>query len=128
MENLLEKVPECTEAIADKFGDDALISNALGERGKKVHLVQRVKAESDMAVAAASILARAGFLRKLDELSEAAGVILPKGGGDQTDEPASRLAVAGGREHLGKFAKLHFRNTYKALGIEPPPKPVWQKH
>ena len=128
LENLLEKTPECTEAIADKFGDDSLICKALGERGKKIHLIQRVKAESDMAVAAASILARAGFLRKLDELSELAGIVLPKGGGEQTDEPASRLAVSGGREHLGKFAKLHFRNTYKALGEEPPPKPVWQKH
>ena len=128
LENLLEKVPECSEAIADKFGDDALICNALGERGKKVHLVQKVRAESDMAVAAASILARAGFLRKLDELSEQAGVVLPKGGGAQTDEPAARLAVTGGREYLGKFAKLHFRNTYKALGAEPPPKPVWKKY
>lgn len=127
LENLLEKVPDCTEAIADKFGDDSLICNALGERGKKIHLVQKVKAESDIAVAAASILARAGFLRKLDELSETAGLTLPKGGGEQTDEPASRLAVAGGREYLGKFAKLHFRNTYKALGMEPPPKPVWKK-
>ena len=128
LENLLEKVPECSEAIADKFGDDALICNALGERGKKVHLVQKVRAESDMAVAAASILARAGFLRKLDELSKQAGVVLPKGGGAQTDEPAARLAVTGGREYLGKFAKLHFRNTYKALGTEPPPKPVWKKY
>lgn len=128
LENLLEKVPGCTEAIADKFGDDSLICSALGERGKKIHLIQRVKAESDMAVAAASILARAGFLRKLEELSGEAGFSLPKGGGDQTDEPASRLAVSGGKELLGKFAKLHFRNTYKALGIEAPPKPVWKKH
>ena len=126
LENLLEKSPECTEAIADKFGDDSLICNALGERGKKVHLIQRTKAESDMAVAAASILARSAFLRKLDELSQLAGFPLPKGGGDQTDDPASRLAVSGGKELLGKFAKLHFRNTYKAMGVEPPPKPVWQ--
>lgn len=128
LENLLEKAPECKEAVADKFGDDSLILNALGERGKKVHLVQRVRAEDDMAVAAASVLARAGFLRKLEELSAAAGFQLPKGGGDQTDDPAARLAVAGGKEYLGKFAKLHFRNTYKAMGQNPPPKPVWHKH
>lgn len=127
LENLLEKVPQCKEAIADKFGDDALIRNALGERGKRIHLVQKVRAESDIAVAAASILARAGFLRKLEELSENAGFPLPKGGGEQTDVPAAKLAVSGGREYLGKFAKLHFRNTYKALGEEPPPKTAWHK-
>ncbi len=58
LENLLQQV-DCSLAIADQFGDEQLILNALQEKGKQIRLVQRTKAESDLAVAAASILARA---------------------------------------------------------------------
>ncbi len=125
LENLLERVPECTAALADKFGDDSLIRNALGPKGRAIELVQHTKAESDIAVAAASVLARAAFLRKLAVLSKEAGITLPKGAGPGVDEAASRLAVSGGAELLGKFAKMHFRNAYKALGLPPPPKTEW---
>ena len=58
IENLLELHPETRHAISDKFADESVVRRALMERGKKIQLVQRTKAESDMAVAAASIIAR----------------------------------------------------------------------
>lgn len=125
LENLLEKVPECKEALADKFGNDQLILNALGERGRTIKLIQRTKAESDMAVAAASVIARAGFLHKLESLGKEAGIHLPKGAGEQVDRCAAELVGKGGEELLARYAKMHFRNAYKALGKTPPPKKVW---
>lgn len=128
LENLLDKVPECTEAIADQFGDEHLILSALKEKGSKIHLIQRTKAESDMAVAAASVIARAGFLRRLEDLGKLAGGTLPKGAGEQVDLRAAELAQKGGAELLSQFAKMHFRNSYKALGLPPPPKKEFTAH
>ena len=60
LENILAQT-ECTLAISDQFGDERFILNALLEKGKSIQLIQRPKAEDDLAVAAASILARSNF-------------------------------------------------------------------
>jgi len=57
IENLLAKKPECPRALSDKFADSKVIERALLQHGQKIRLEQRTKAESDLAVAAASILA-----------------------------------------------------------------------
>ncbi len=116
LENLLAKAPECTDALADKFGDERLIQNALMECGRKITLRQQTKAESDIAVAAASILARAEFVRRMDELGKTAGITLPKGAGGKVDEAAAEVVRNGGKNLLRSVAKMHFRNAEKALG------------
>jgi ribonuclease HIII len=58
IENLLEKVPDCPRALSDQFGPEQQIQRALQQKGRQIKLEQRHKAESDVAVAAASILAR----------------------------------------------------------------------
>lgn len=121
LENLLQNVPECSRALADKFGDEQLILRALNERGRKIRLDQRTKAESDIAVAAASIMARAQFVRSMEKLSEVSGVKLPKGAGEPVDETARSLFEKGGRELLETVSKMHFKNAYKAQGLPPPP-------
>jgi len=68
LENLLEKVPECSSVLADKFGNERFIKNALMEKGKQIEVRQETKAESDIAVAAASILARDRFVTAMKEL------------------------------------------------------------
>ena len=118
-------MPECTSALADQFGDERLILNALNEKGRKIHLDQRTKAESDVAVAAASIMARAQFVRMVEKLGEEAGMVLPKGAGVQVDETAAKLFEKGGRALLEKTAKIHFRNAYKAMGLPIPEKKPW---
>ena len=115
LENLLQQV-ECDLAIADQFGDERLILNALQEKGKQIRLVQRTKAESDLAVAAASILARAEFLQRLDRLSQELNTTLPKGA-SLAVELAGRMVVKKyGRDRLGTVAKLHFKTTKQVLG------------
>ncbi len=78
LENLLQQV-DCDLAIADQFGDERLILNALQDKGKQIRLVQRPKAESDVAVAASFILARAEFLQRLRKLSQELKTTLPRG-------------------------------------------------
>lgn len=114
LENLLEQV-DCPLAIADQFGDERFVLNALLEKGKKIQLVQRTKAEEDLAVAAASILARAEFLHRLKRLSEEVGMTLPKGATHV--ELAARMVVKKhGEAKLGMVAKLHFKTTKSVLG------------
>lgn len=85
------------------------------EAGRKITLRQRTKAESDIAVAAASVLARAEFVRRLELLSGNAGMVLPKGAGPAVDETAAELAGRGGRQLLSTLAKMNFRTAEKAL-------------
>ena len=58
IENLCALRPECPRALSDKFADVRVLQRALMEKGRSIVLDQRTKAESDYAVAAASILAR----------------------------------------------------------------------
>jgi ribonuclease HIII len=114
LENLLERVT-CERAISDQFGDERLILNALQEKGRKIVLEQRTKAESDLAVAAASILARAEFLIRLKRLSNEVGTTLPKGASPSVELAAKMIVKKHGRERLGTVAKLHFKTTQAVL-------------
>jgi len=114
LENLLEQVT-CELAIADQFGDERFILNALLEKGKRIRLVQRPKAEEDLAVAAASILARAEFLTRLKRLSDEVGTSLPKGASPAVELAARMVVKKHGRERLSTIAKLHFKTTLAVL-------------
>jgi len=114
LETLLERV-SCERAISDQFGDERLILNALQEKGRKIVLEQRTKAESDMAVAAASILARAEFLIRLKRLSEEVGTTLPKGASPAVELAARMVIKKHGQERLESVAKLHFKTTQAVL-------------
>ncbi len=116
LENLLERGVSCERAISDQFGDERLILNALQEKGRKIVLEQRTKAESDLAVAAASIVARAEFLIRLKRLSEEIGTTLPKGASPAVELAGKMIVKKHGRERLGTVAKLHFKTTKVVLG------------
>lgn len=118
LETLLERV-SCERAIADQFGDERLILNALQEKGRKIVLEQRTKAESDIAVAAASILARAEFLVRLKRLSGEIGTTLPKGASPAVELAGKMVVKKFGQERLGTVAKLHFKTTTAVLGETP---------
>ena len=110
IENILTKVP-CSQAITDQFGDRLYVVNALMKKGKAIELIQRPKAEEDLAVAAASILARAEFLKRLYFLSKDLGVDLPKGSSPLAEETGLKLVQLQGIEALAKAAKIHFKLT-----------------
>src|SRR2546427_2585153 len=115
IENLLEQVP-CDRVVADQFGDERFLKNALMAKGRTVTLIQKPRAEEEVAVAAASIIARAEFLRRLQELSTRSGVSLPKGASDAVITAGKEFVRRHGAEALGQVAKLHFRTTASVLG------------
>jgi ribonuclease HIII len=116
IENILEEVP-CTLAVTDQFGDQRFVINALMEKGRNIELEQRPKAEADMAVAAASILARSEFLRRLYYLSKAYKVELPKGSSPRSEEAGAELVRLYGSDVLNKVAKRHFKLTKRILDV-----------
>lgn len=111
LENVLEKVPSCPKAISDQFGSKGTVSRALMERGRRIVLEEHPRAEADIAVAAASILARAEFVLRMGKLAELAGFELPKGAGGHVEKCAIKLGQALGEEALGNYVKLHFKTT-----------------
>lgn len=117
IENLLDLCPQCPRMLSDKFADDRLINNALMEKGRQIKMEQMVRAESDVAVAAASILARDGFLNGMNKLNEIAGRELPKGAGPQVKTVAGELLTAHGPEIFRKIAKLHFKTWHEISGM-----------
>jgi ribonuclease HIII len=96
-------------AVVDQFGPAALMERALD--GSQLRLVQRPRAESVPAVAAASLVARAEFLAGLEELGQAFAVDLAKGAGEPADRAARAFVALHGPDQLGEVAKLHFKNA-----------------
>lgn len=114
IENLLQK-NEVDFVITDKFGEESFLRKTLFEKGKKATIYQKIHAESDIAVAAASILARAEFLKALKKLSLEVGFKLPKGA-THVEEPAKELVKKSGENILDFVAKKHFKTTKRVLG------------
>ena len=110
LSKVLQRQPQVHDALIDQFTPSDIVLRLLKLRFPTVGFAQRPRAEEDMAVAAASVLARARFLRTMETLSTAAGEELPKGGGDQSTACAQRLAVKLGKEALVNFVKQHFAN------------------
>lgn len=121
LENVLEKVPECKLALADKFGKEALIENALLAKGQKIELHQRTKGESDIAVAAASILARDEFIRRINQLGVSIDTVLPKGASLKVEEKVKEIIDEYGIDKLSFLGKTHFKTIAKALAVSEDP-------
>ncbi len=110
------KLQDCKLVISDQFANPAGLQRVLKTKGLDVVLESRVRAESDFAVAAASILARSAFLKGLERLGNEIGVPLLKGAGPQVDALAKKLAGRDGEDVLRTIAKTHFKTTIKVLG------------
>jgi ribonuclease HIII len=115
IESLLEKVPECPRALSDQFANPALLPKALQTRGRNIELIQRTKAESDPAVAAASILARDAFVKWLDHEGKALGLLLPKGVSQSVKDQARHIFQCMGSEGLSGVAKMHFKTSSEIM-------------
>lgn len=114
IENVLEQI-DARRVVTDQFGDERFVRQALLTRGRTIELEQRPRGEADPAVAAASILARAEFLRRLASLSAEWGLELRKGAGPPVEAAAAAFVARYGAEALGRVAKLHFKTTGRIL-------------
>ena len=114
IENICEN-HKCEYALSDKFGDESLIKSALMKNGRNIELHQMVKAESaDIAVAAASVLARATYVRKMSEMEEKYSLKFQKGCSDLVKVVAKDFILKHGKENLKEVCKMHFK-TYNEV-------------
>ena len=113
IENVLEK-QHCEYALSDKFGDESLIKSALMKNGRSIRLEQMCKAESDIAVAAASVLARATFVQKLQDMENIYGLKFQKGCSGLVKDGAKLFIEKYGKERLKEVCKAHFK-TYNEV-------------
>ena len=132
IENLMGKRyqmnPPPVKAISDQFAaSKSVIEKALMTQGKEIQLVQRHKAEEDIAVAAASILARDEFVKGIAKLEHQFQMKFPKGAGDLVDKAAKEFVGLRGAGVLQKVSKLHFRTALRAQGLPEPPKTEWRR-
>lgn len=130
IENLMglkyQMSPPPLRAISDQFAHSKeVIEKAIMYLGKGITLVQRHKAESDLAVAAASILARHEFVTRLGKLEKEYGVKLPRGASSAVESAAKDFIEKHSADHLSKVAKMHFRTSYRVRGLPEPPKVEW---
>lgn len=122
LRNVLQKIaPVKPDAILiDQFAEKNIYYRHIQTEKEIVreNVYFSTKAEGlHLSVAAASIIARYAFLKHWDELSEKAGIILPKGAGNKVDEAGAKLIRKHGEEALWQFAKVHFANTQKAKNL-----------
>jgi alkaline phosphatase len=115
IENLLEAVPDCPRAVSDQFGSKQQVERALMKKGRGITLEQRHRAESDLAVAAASIIAREMFLRALKDIETEHGVEIPKGASAAVREAAVELVRKHGPAILLETGKTHFKTADAVL-------------
>ena len=130
IENLAGKKPDCPRSLSDQFADARLIEQSLLRHGQKIEIEQRPRAESDIAVAAASILAREGFLNWMDREGKRLGMRLERGASPAVKSTAEKLVESKGPDALRQLAKVHFRTAHAVAPehfAEPPPRREWRR-
>ena len=130
IENLLAKKSDCPRALSDQFADARVIEQSLLQHGRKIDIEQRTKAESDVAVAAASILAREAFINWLERRGRELGLRLERGVSATVKEAAKKLVEINGPQVLRGLAKVHFRTAHEIAPDDyaaPPPRGNWRK-
>jgi ribonuclease HIII len=119
--------PLPVRAISDQFAaNPETVAKALMPLGRGVELIQKHRAEEDLAVAAASILARNEFVTRLAALEKRFEMTFPKGASAAVDAAAKEFISKHGVETLPKVAKMHFRTALRAQGLPEPPKTTWK--
>ncbi len=130
IENLLAKKSDCPRALSEQFADARVIEQSLLRHGRKIDIKQRTKAESDIAVAAASILAREAFINWLERRGKELGLRLERGVSANVKEAAKKLVEINGPRVLRGLAKVHFRTAHEIAPDDyaaPPPRGSWRK-
>ncbi|HSL00319.1 MAG TPA: hypothetical protein VK869_08265 [Rubrobacteraceae bacterium] len=111
-EILCDLEDEVEVAIVDSLGPGSGLDRH-APPGLRVEM--RPRAEDDVAVAAASVVARARYLEEMDRLSEVVGFELPRGS-THVREAVLRVHSERGMVGLEEVAKTHFSITERVLG------------
>jgi ribonuclease HIII len=113
---VVERVP-CQNVIVDQFADARYIQERLRacDRTRGLSIVQLPRAEANLAVAAASILARDAFIGWIAAAERRHGLRLPKGASSEVEAAARAFVQRHGPHALGSVAKLHFKTTQRVF-------------
>lgn len=118
LSKVLEQEPACKWILIDQFTKQTTLLEKLSKNWPQLeHVQQQPRAEEDIAVAAASVLARAAFLECMQELAAQAGLAeIPKGAGPAVNACAKKILAKVGPEGMANYVKLHFACS-KAIGL-----------
>ncbi len=111
---LVEKT-HCRKVVIDQFANESVVLDALKQKKLDLELTQRHRAESDLVVAASSILARAAFLQGLDNLSQLYKIQLPKGASKEVIRVGKAFCAQHSSSLLEEVAKLHFKTLQEII-------------
>jgi ribonuclease HIII len=107
----------CDSVVIDQFSSKkSRVLDELGDLGSKVKFTQFHKGESDIAVAAASIIARGIFLEEFEKLNSKYDFDFPKGASNVVDSAIS-FVQKHGKEELRNVAKVGFKTTQRILAL-----------
>ncbi len=110
----LQKQTDFQGVVIDKFASQSTLTTYSPKEFGKIRCIFREKAEDDLAVAAASILARAEFLKQMDFLSDKCGFALHKGASGLVKKDARKFIAKFSAEKLPFVCKTHFK-TYQEI-------------
>ena len=105
------KQGDCKNALCDQFGNASLLKNAMRAKNININLFQRPRAETNIAVACASILARYNYITQLQKMSDHFGFNFPKGSTRKVLDAGVKFVEEHGKDNLFSVCKLHFKVT-----------------
>lgn len=111
--------------MLDQFTKSPIVQKQL--KVEDFELKMMTKAEADPVVAAASVAARAEYVRRMKMLSDKYGETLLKGASAKVREQGKAIVKKFGKDALGDYAKLHFRTAFEVLDLPVPEKKEWKK-
>lgn len=110
IEQLIQRT-SCSDVIIDQFANERVVLTAIRRKNLKLNLTQRHRAEEDLVVAAASILARETFLLGLEKMAQEFRTSFPKGASKATIQAGRDFVHSYGKEALKNVSKLHFKTA-----------------
>ncbi|MEF9519788.1 ribonuclease HIII [Chlamydia crocodili] len=97
-------------AISDQFASsESVLLNALKKKNTDISVIQKVRAEQDIIVAAASILAREAFVTAMTKLEQRFSIKLPKGASAHVKTAGKSILKTHGKDVLSLVCKTHFK-------------------
>lgn len=101
--------------VVDRFSPSCPVSKRLHAVHPSLNVVEVPRAETHLAVAAASVLAREQFLIGMEELSSAWAMTIPRGSGSPVPPAMRKFLQMHGAGEFRQVAKLHFKNVQTFL-------------
>ncbi|WP_108623816.1 ribonuclease HIII [Candidatus Similichlamydia epinepheli] len=108
--DLIKETGTPDKLVVDQFAkDQKLLERAFAKENINVPLEQRFRAESDISVAAASVISRAIFLDWIKDTSEKIGLLLHKGSGEKSQDSLEAFMNREDTSLIFDIAKMHFK-------------------